>query len=105
MKIVTGFLTPSEGSVTVCGHDVARDPIEIKRRIGYLPEGAPLYGDMTPRTLMDFVCNVRRMSAADRKRGIAYAVVKLHIETVWEQPNDTLPTGYRSQEHTPELPS
>src|SRR3546814_6724117 len=95
MKIVTGFLTPSEGSVTVCGHDVARDPIEIKRRIGSLPEGAPLYGDLTPRTLVDLGCNLRRLSAADRNRGIASAGEKLDIEKGCERPIEPPSKGYK----------
>ena len=48
MKMVTGFLPPTSGTAEVCGFDVTRDPIEVKRRVGYLPEGAPLYEDMTP---------------------------------------------------------
>ena len=47
MKMITGFLDPSGGGVKVCGFDVASQPIEVKRRVGYLPEGAPLYADMT----------------------------------------------------------
>ncbi len=95
MKIVTGFLAPSEGSVEVCGHDVAREALAIKRRIGYLPEGAPLYGDMTPMSLLNFVCEVRRMSAEDTKRGIEYAISKLHIDNVLYQPIETLSKGYK----------
>ena len=48
MRMITGFLPPTSGSVAVCGFDVAHEPIEVKRRVGYLPEGAPLYDDMTP---------------------------------------------------------
>ena len=95
MKIVTGFLAPTEGSVEVCGHDVEREPLAIKRRIGYLPEGAPLYGDMTPMALLNFVCDVRRLNAADTKRGIEYAIAKLHIDNVLYQPIETLSKGYK----------
>jgi len=95
MKIVTGFLSPTEGSVEVCGHDVAREPMAIKRRIGYLPEGAPLYGDMTPMALLQFVCKLRRLSADDTRRGIEYAVEKLHISNVLYQPIETLSKGYK----------
>ncbi len=95
MKIVTGFLAPTEGQVEVCGHDVEREPLAIKRRIGYLPEGAPLYGDMTPIALLNFVCKVRRLSAADSKRGIEYAIEKLHIDNVLHQPIETLSKGYK----------
>jgi ABC-2 type transport system ATP-binding protein len=49
MKMVSGFLAPTAGTAVVCGHDVTREPIAVKSKIGYLPEGAPLYPDMTPR--------------------------------------------------------
>ncbi len=95
MKIVTGFLAASEGTVELCGHDVARHALEVKRSIGYLPEGAPLYGDMTPMSLLNFVCKVRRMSVDDTKRGIDYAISKLHIDNVLYQPVETLSKGYK----------
>lgn len=95
MKIVTGFLAPTDGSVEVCGHDVAREPLAIKRQIGYLPEGAPLYGDMTPISLLNFVCKLRRLSPEETKRGIDYAVEKLHINNVLYQPIETLSKGYK----------
>jgi ABC-2 type transport system ATP-binding protein len=95
MKIVTGYLPATSGSATVAGYDVARNPIEIKRRIGYLPEGAPLYGDMTPAALLDFVCDVRGLSREQRKRGIEYAIEWLHIGGVMQQPIETLSKGYK----------
>ena len=58
MKMITGFLTPSRGTAVVAGFDVTKDPIEVQRRVGYLPEGAPLYGEMTPKTLLEFVAQV-----------------------------------------------
>ena len=110
MKIVTGFLTPTSGTVEVGGLDVTRHPLEIKRRIGYLPEGAPLYGDMTPISLLNFVCKVRRLSKEETKRGIEYAVEKLHIANVLYQPIETLSKGYKRRVglaqaivHEPEL--
>ena len=110
MKIVTGFLPPTMGKVEVAGHDVTRFPLEIKRRIGYLPEGAPLYGDMTPIALLNFVCKVRRLSAEETRRGIDYAVEKLHIANVLYQPIETLSKGYKRRVglaqaivHEPEL--
>ena len=52
MRIIAGFLSPTAGKVRVCGHDVEAEPIEAKRRIGYLPEGAPSYPEMTPREFL-----------------------------------------------------
>lgn len=110
MKIVTGFLPPTAGSVEVAGLDVTRHPLEIKRQIGYLPEGAPLYGDMTPMALLKFVCSVRRLSAEQTRRGIDYAIEKLHIANVLYQPIETLSKGYKRRVglaqaivHEPEL--
>ena len=59
MKMIAGFLAPTSGSVLVCGHDVSEDPIAAKRVIGYLPEGAPSYGEMNSRQFLDFIADVR----------------------------------------------
>jgi ABC-2 type transport system ATP-binding protein len=95
MKMITGFLPPTAGSITVCGYDVIRQPIEAKRRIGYLPEGAPLYGDMSPKSLLNFVTDIRRLSSEQKKRGIEYAIECLHLQTVLHQPIETLSKGYK----------
>jgi ABC-2 type transport system ATP-binding protein len=95
MKMITGFLPPTAGSVTVCGHDVIRQPIEAKRRIGYLPEGAPLYGEMSPKSLLNFVADIRRLSPEQKRRGIDYAIECLHLENVLYQPIETLSKGYK----------
>jgi ABC-2 type transport system ATP-binding protein len=95
MKMITGYLSPTAGNITVCGHDVRRHPIEIKRRIGYLPEGAPLYGDMTPSSLLNFVCDIRQLSREQRKRGLEHAIESLHLQRVLRQPIETLSKGYK----------
>src|SRR5258706_10045837 len=64
MKMITGFLTPTEGRIKVCGHDVVEDPIAAKACIGYLPEGAPAYPDMTPAAFLDFIADVRGLAGA-----------------------------------------
>ena len=61
MRMVAGYLTPSAGRIEVCGFDVADEPIEIRKRLGYLPEGAPAYGDMTPSSLLAFVADIRKI--------------------------------------------
>src|ERR1700683_5504695 len=63
MKMVTGYLAPTSGRVRVCGHDVETNPIAAQRSIGYLPEGAPAYADMTPRQFLRFIAEVRGLSA------------------------------------------
>ena len=95
MKMVTGFLTPTAGTAIVCGNDVTRDPIAVKRHIGYLPEGAPLYEDMTPSGMLSFVADVRRLSGAERRNGIDNAVDKLQLNEVFNQQIGTLSKGFK----------
>ncbi len=95
MKMLTGFLTPTSGRATVCGHDVHKSPIAAKRQIGYLPEGAPAYPDMTPKSFLEFVADVRGLRGADRKRRMDEVVEKTHIDGVLNQPIDTLSKGFK----------
>lgn len=95
MKMVTGFLTPTAGTAIVCGNDVTRDPIAVKRHIGYLPEGAPLYDDMTPAGMLSFVADVRGLSGAERRAGIDNAVDKLQLNEVFNQQIGTLSKGFK----------
>jgi ABC-2 type transport system ATP-binding protein len=94
MKMLTGFLHPSSGRARVCGFDVGEQPMEAKRRMGYLPEGAPLYPDMTPRGLLEFVAEVRGLGADARAR-IAQVVDKVQIGGVLEQRIETLSKGFK----------
>lgn len=95
MKMVTGFLSPTAGTAIVCGKDVTRDPIAVKKHIGYLPEGAPLYEDMTPSGMLSFVADVRGLSGADRRNGIDNAVDKLQLDEVFNQQIGTLSKGFK----------
>ena len=95
MKMITGFLTPTRGRVSVCGHDIANAAIEAKAAIGYLPEGAPAYGDMTPASFLAFAARARGLDRASARAGIAAAVEKVELEAVMEQPIDTLSKGYK----------
>jgi len=95
MKMITGFVTPTAGTIAVCGHDVADDPIAAKAAIGYLPEGAPAYPDMTPAAFLDFCAEVRGLGRAERKAGTERAVARLAIEGVLHQPIETLSKGFK----------
>lgn len=95
MRMVTGYLPITAGKITVCGSDVASQPIAIKSRIGYLPEGAPLYGDMTPAALLKFIAEVRGLRGNELKNAVARSVEKLNIGTVYNRPIDTLSKGYK----------
>ncbi len=95
MKMVTGFLTPTSGSAVVCGRDVVEDPVGVKSAIGYLPEGAPNYPDMTPLAFLDFIAQVRGFSGAEKRRKIDAAVERVHIGGVMRQPIETLSKGFK----------
>ncbi|MFM9995428.1 MAG: ABC transporter ATP-binding protein [Phycisphaerales bacterium] len=95
MKMVTGFLPPTGGTALVCGHDVVAEPLAVKERIGYLPEGAPAYPDMTPESFLAFVSRVRGLNGAARKAAIARVVEKVHLEGVMRQTIETLSKGYK----------
>jgi gliding motility-associated transport system ATP-binding protein len=95
MKMITGFLAPSSGTAIVCGADVTRTPIEVKRKIGYLPEGAPAYPDMTPAAFLDFIARIRGFSGAEAKKRVAVAVERVALGEVLFQPIDTLSKGFK----------
>ncbi|HDY84743.1 hypothetical protein LCGC14_0473140 [marine sediment metagenome] len=95
MKMITGFLAPTRGTVRVCGHDVLTDPIAVKASLGYLPEGAPAYADMTPDGFLRFIADIRGLSGADKKRAVASAAERAQIKTVMFQPIETLSKGYK----------
>lgn len=95
MKMITGFLSPTAGSAAVCGHDVVAEPVEVKRRIGYLPEGAPTYGDMTPAGFLDFVAQVRGFDGAEKRRRVAEVVEKVALGSVLDQRIETLSKGFK----------
>ena len=95
MRVVAGFLPATSGRVLVCGYDVESQSIEAKRRIGYLPEGAPSYPEMTPRSFLEFVADARRLSGEERRRRLEEVYESLHLEKVLEQSIETLSKGYR----------
>lgn len=95
MKMITGYLTPTAGRARVCGHDVVVDPIPAKAVIGYLPEGAPAYPDMTPRTFLRFVAETRGLRGDEMQRLVYSAVEKVQLADVLEQPIETLSKGYK----------
>ncbi|HEC74023.1 MAG TPA: ATP-binding cassette domain-containing protein [Methylophaga aminisulfidivorans] len=95
MKMITGFLTPTRGTVRVCGHDVLQDPISVKANLGYLPEGAPAYADMTPDGFLKFIAEIRGLSGAAKRRAIDESADRARITTVMHQPIETLSKGYK----------
>ncbi|MCW5700465.1 MAG: ABC transporter ATP-binding protein, partial [Rhodospirillales bacterium] len=95
MRMITGYLPPDEGTAIVVGHDVTRQPIQVKRKIGYLPEGAPLYGDMTPASFLAFVAEARELRGADKDSRLDHVRDLLHLGSVWLQPIETLSKGFK----------
>ena len=95
MKMITGFLTPTSGRVSVCDYDVVDRPIQAKAQIGYLPEGAPAYDDMTPRGFLKFIAEVRGFSGAEAQQRIDAAVAKVQLREVLDQSIDTLSKGFK----------
>jgi ABC-2 type transport system ATP-binding protein len=95
MKMITGFLPPSAGTARVAGFDIRRSPLEVKRRIGYLPEGAPMWPDMTPAGFLDFIARIRRLSGAEAEEKISTAIRKTQLTDVLHQPIETLSKGFK----------
>lgn len=95
MKMVAGFLDPTSGRASVCGQDVSRDPVAVKRQLGYLPEGAPTYGDMTPLSYLRFIAEIRGFDGAERQRRVDAVVEKVSLEEVLRQPIETLSKGFK----------
>jgi ABC-2 type transport system ATP-binding protein len=95
MKMLAGFLAPTSGSAVVAGFDVQAQPLEARRVLGYLPEGAPSYGEMAVREFLGFVADVRGLAGDAGDARLDDAVARLHLERVLEQPIDTLSKGFK----------
>jgi ABC-2 type transport system ATP-binding protein len=95
MKMITGFLTPTAGGITVCGHDVESDPLAAKACMGYLPEGAPSYGEMTVRGFLEFIANVRLLTGDRRRARLDDVIARLQLGSVLEQMVETLSKGFK----------
>ena len=95
MRMLTGFIPPTAGRVTIGGFDVAENPIPAKRLIGYLPESAPCYSDMTVHCFLSFAAEIRGIHGAKREEAIRKAVGLCFLEGVLHQSVDTLSKGYR----------
>jgi ABC-2 type transport system ATP-binding protein len=97
MRMITGFLPPTSGTAVVNGYDVVTAPTGAKRQIGYLPENAPVYGDMTVCNFLAFAAEVRGYTGAERRRQVDAAIEKAHLQKVRHQSIGTLSKGYRQR--------
>jgi len=95
MRVITGYLPPTSGTARVCGEDIRTNPVAVKEKIGYLPEGAPLYGDMTVKGFLEFIAAIRHLSRAVRKRRISEVVERMGLEGVMFQRVETLSKGFK----------
>ncbi len=95
MRMITGFIPPSDGDVTVGGYNVEEEPLAAKRLIGYLPENAPSYGDMTVGGFLRFAAELRGLSGSSLNKAIHRAVEMCFLEPVLQQSIETLSKGYR----------
>src|SRR5437588_410047 len=97
MRVLTGYMPPSEGKAVVAGYDVFEQPIEAKRRTGYLPETPPLYPDMTVREYLDFVARIKGVPASDRKGRVDAVMARTHCADVAARHCGKLSKGYRQR--------
>ncbi|HET9108061.1 MAG TPA: ATP-binding cassette domain-containing protein [Steroidobacteraceae bacterium] len=95
MRMLAGFVTPTAGKAFICGHDVEAEPLAAKERLGYLPEGAPSYGEMRVRRFLEFIADLRRLEGARRRQRLDHVIGRLQLASVLEQSIDTLSKGFR----------
>lgn len=97
MRMITGYLTPTGGSVSVNGFDVQENPTEARKCIGFLPENAPSYGDMTVSAFLKFIAEMRGFTGAERQQRADAVIEKCLLESVRHQTIETLSKGYRQR--------
>lgn len=95
MKMITGFLAPTAGQIEVCGLNIESSPKQVKQKIGYLPEGAPMYGDMTTQRFLGFIAQVRGYRGGEINQRIDAAIERLELEEVRYQTIETLSKGFK----------
>jgi ABC-2 type transport system ATP-binding protein len=95
MKVITGFLAPTSGTVRVMGHDIETDSLAARRVMGYLPEGAPGYGEMTVKSFLGFIADVRALDGAERRARLDDVIARLGLADVLPQVIETLSKGFR----------
>lgn len=97
MKLITGFIAPTSGSMKVAGFDIAENRIRACEKIGYLPENGPLYNEMTPSSSLNYLAKVRGLSASQQSERIEYVVEKCDLKEVWHKGISKLSKGFRQR--------
>jgi ABC-2 type transport system ATP-binding protein len=95
MRMLAGFINPTSGKASICGHDVESEPLAAKASLGYLPEGAPSYGEMTVYAFLQFVADLRKLTGEQRTKRMSHVVARLQLERVLTQTVETLSKGFR----------
>jgi ABC-2 type transport system ATP-binding protein len=95
MRIISGFLEPTSGQAFIDGHDSQTDPIAARRRLGYLPEGAPAYADMSVGAFLNFMAGMHGLTKARANERLAELVERVHLTEVWNQRIDSLSKGFK----------
>jgi ABC-2 type transport system ATP-binding protein len=97
MRILTGYMPPTDGRAMVAGYDVFTQPLEAKRRTGYLPETPPLYPDMTVREYLDFVARIKGVAPGERRQRVSAVMERTHVADMAERHCAKLSKGYRQR--------
>ncbi|MDB2384270.1 ABC transporter ATP-binding protein [Endozoicomonas sp.] len=95
MKMVSGFIRPTAGSVSIFDHDIEKEPLQAKSLIGYLPEGAPAYGDMRVMQFLGFIAEIRGFSGVEKQQRVDHVVSQLGLQSVLNRPIDNLSKGFK----------
>jgi len=95
MRMLAGFITPTAGTARICGHDVQDAPVAARRQLGYLPEGAPTYPEMTVLAFLRFAARVRGFHGAEAEDAVQHAASLASLESVRLQPVETLSKGFK----------
>jgi ABC-2 type transport system ATP-binding protein len=95
MRMLAGFISPTSGTASICGHDIETDSLEAKKSLGYLPEGAPLYGEMTVQSFLEFIADLRGLTGSQRRNRLDYSIGRLQLGSVVAQTIETLSKGFR----------
>jgi ABC-2 type transport system ATP-binding protein len=95
MRMITCYIRPDSGTASVCGHDIRKDAIGVRRSLGYLAENSPAYAEMTVGGFLNFICDVRRIKGRDRRKALDRVVPMCSIDSVYHQTIETLSKGYK----------
>jgi len=97
MRMLTGFLPPTDGGASIAGHDIFEDPLAARRSVGYLPESPPLYPEMSVRSYVDYVARIKDVARARRREAVDSALERCGLAEVGRRVIGTLSKGYRQR--------